>query len=59
MLISSPDIPLQEEIGYFPSKAHGGNMRKLFTDHSLHILLHTQQKQLSESEKAKLIYLSD
>lgn len=57
MLISLPDIPLQEEIRYFPSKAQGGNTRKLFADHSVHILLHTQQKQLSESKKAKLIWV--
>lgn len=53
MVTSSPDIPLQEEIRYFPSKAQGGNMRKLSADHSVHILLHTQRKQLSESEKSK------
>lgn len=50
MVISSPDIPLQEEIRYFPSKAYGGNTRKVFADHFVRILLHTQQKQLSESD---------
>lgn len=33
MVISSPDIPLQEEIRYFSSKAYGGNTRKVFADH--------------------------
>lgn len=53
MVISSPDILLQEEIRYFPSKAQGVNMRKLFANHSVHILLHTQRKQLTEREKIK------
>lgn len=53
MVISSPDIPLQEEIRYFLSKAEGGNMRKLFADRVVHILLHTLRKQLRESEKNK------
>lgn len=53
MVISSPDIPLQEEIRYFPSKAQGGNTRQLYADHSIDIVLHTRRKQLSESEKSK------
>ncbi len=53
MVISSPDILLQEEIRYFPSKAQGGKTRQLYADHSIRILLHAQRKQLSASEKNK------
>lgn len=53
--------PYRKRSGISPPKAHHGNMRKLFTDHSVLILLHTQRKRLSESgkKKANLIYLSD
>lgn len=43
--------PYRKRSGISPPKAHRGNMRKLFTDHSVHILLHTQRKRLSESGK--------
>lgn len=58
MVISSLDIPLQEEIRYFPSKAYGGNTRKVFADHFGRILLHTQQKQLSESDLPEWLMLA-